>query len=758
MQVSRRGILIGALAGGGLAVGYALRPRRYPLPLSAGPNEVAFDAWIRIGTDGVVTVAVPQLEMGQGITTLLPQIVAEELGADWRQVAVEPVPANAHYANLPLAARWAPLWTPAFSAMADEPDDAMTRRFAEGERFIATADGLSLVAYEAPARAAAASARAVLAMAAADRWDVAWEECDAKDGFIVHKGQRLTFGALVVQSATFTPPETPPLRAKPPGERPLPAGAKPAMPPRFPRLDLPAKVDGSYLFAGDVRLPGLVYAAIRHAPIGDSTLAEFDEKAAQGTSGLISFVKGKRWLAAVGTNWWAAEQALAAAGARFNASHRADSTRIEAALDKALRFGDPERLYAVGDPGEQLARNFSLARRYDVAPALHATLETATATARLSDGKLELWLASQAPEAARAAAAEALDMQLRDVVLYPLPAGGSFDRRLEHDHAIEAALIARAVDRPVQLMWSRWQEHLAGLPRTPVAAFMGARTAQTGEVVGWKARLALPATAREFGRRLFEGQRPYPAMENSTGEADPLAMEGAIPPYALEHMLIEHVPASIGLPTGRLRGNAHGYTAFFNESFIDELAHAARQEPLAYRIAMLGHDPRLIACLQRVATLANWGGGNDASGQGLACHMIAAGGREGRIAVVATARRDENGVRVDRISAAVDVGRIVNMDIARQQVEGGLIFGIGLALGSSTDYAEGLPGTGRLADLTLPLLEDCPQIAVEFIESSAPPADPGELGVAAVAPAIANALWSATGLRFRKLPLLSEDI
>ncbi len=756
MQVSRRGMLIGALAGGGLAVGYALRPRRYPLPLSAAPDEVAFDAWITIATDGVVTVAVPQLEMGQGITTLLPQIVAEELGADWRQVAVEPVPASAHYANLPLAARWADLWMPAFAWLADTPEDLLTRRFAEGERFTATADGLSLAAYEAPARATAASARALMAMAAAARWGVPWEACEAQDGFIVHAGKRLGFGALAAQAATLDPPAPPPLRARPAAERPAPGDA--AARPPHPRLDLPAKVDGSYLFAGDVRLPDLVYAAIRHGPIAQSTLAGFDEKAARGIDGLISFVKGKRWLAAVASTWWAAERALTMALPRFDAHHRADSTRIEGALDQALRFGQGTQLHATGDPGAVLARDFSLARRYDVAPALHATLETANATARLADGKLELWLASQAPEAARVAAAEALGIDLRDVVLYPLPAGGSFDRRLEHEHAIEAALIARETKRPVQLMWSRWQEHVAGLPRTPVSAFMAARTAQTGEVVGWKARLALPATAREFGRRLFDGQTARAAMDNSAGEFDPLAMAGAVPAYAIEHMLVEHVPATIGLPTGRLRGNAHGYTAFFNECFIDELAHHARQEPLAYRIALLGHDPRLVECLQRVAALANWGGGVDASGQGLACHTIAAGGREGRIAVVATARRDETGVRVDRICAAVDIGRIVNLDIARQQVEGGLIFGIGLALGASTTYAEGLPATGRLADLTLPLLTDCPGIEVAFIASDADPADPGELGVAAVAPAIANALWSATGLRFRKLPLLSEDI
>jgi isoquinoline 1-oxidoreductase beta subunit len=217
---------------------------------------------------------------------------------------------------------------------------------------------------------------------------------------------------------------------------------------------------------------------------------------------------------------------------------------------------------------------------------------------------------------------------------------------------------------------------------------------------------------------------------------------------------VQHVPARIDLPTGRMRGNAHGYTAFFTESFVDELAHLAHREPLSFRIAMLGADPRMAKCLLRVSGLANWNGGMDRSGQGVACHRIG----NGRIAAVATARRDERGVRVDKISAVADLGRIVNVDVARQQIEGGLVFGIGLALGASTEYAEGLPTTGRLGMLDLPLLADCPKIEVDFIESGEEPADPGELGVAVAAPAIANALFSATGLRFRKLPLLSEEI
>jgi isoquinoline 1-oxidoreductase subunit beta len=747
MRLTRRGILIGALAGGGLAVGYALRPRRYDPPLAAQPGEMAVDAWIRIGGDGVVTVSVPQLEMGQGITTLLPQIVAVELGADWRQVAAEPAPPSALHVNLPLASRWAALWMPAFPHLASI-GSPITRRWAEGAVFTATADGQSLAAYEYPARMAAAAARALLAQAAADKWGVDWRECDAKDGFVVHGRQRLPFAALAAAAATFDPPASPPLRQNPARERATSAT-------RFPRLDLPAKVDGSFRFAGDVRLPGMAFAAIRHGPIGEAELASFDKARVRG---VISLVRGKRWLAAVADTWWAAEKALADIAPVFRAGNRADSARIEAALDEAVRNGAGERVLELGD-ADALTGDLSLTRRYDVAPALHAALETASATARLEDGRLELWLASQAPEAARRAAATAAGVAPRDCVLYPMPAGGSFDRRLEHDHAIEVAAIARAVGRPVQLVWSRWQEHVAGPPRPPVTAILSARTDSSGAVTGWKARLALPATTREFGRRLFDGDAAQQAMKASTGERDPLAIEGAIPPYRVPDMLVEHVPASIGLPTGRLRGNAHGYTAFFTESFVDELAQQVRQEALSFRIAMLGHDPRLVQCLQAVAVKANWGGGVDASGQGVACHaMLGNGINEGRIAVVATARRDENGVRVDRIDAVADIGRIVNLDIARQQIEGGLVFGIGLALGSSTGYADGLPTAGRLAELSLPLLADCPEIRVGFIDSDAPPADPGELGVAVAAPALANALFSATGLRFRKLPLLSEEI
>ncbi|MCT2401104.1 xanthine dehydrogenase family protein molybdopterin-binding subunit [Novosphingobium mangrovi (ex Huang et al. 2023)] len=752
MAVTRRGILIGALAGGGLVLGYFLRPRHFPLPLAPGPGEFAFDAWIKIGKDGVISVAVPQVEMGQGVTTLIPQVVAHELGADWRQVGVEPVPLSALYANLALAARWAPLWLPLAPSLGDEPDDMLTRRWAQDHRFNATADGTSLAAYEGPARAAAASARAMLMQAAAARWNVAWEECEAKAGFVVHADKRLPFGALVEEAAAYAPPSTPPLRvdamAESPGE--FPPGASL----RYPRLDLPSKVDGSWTFAGDVRLPDMVHAAIRHAPLGASaSLSSIKEDAAKNMKGFLRVVKGEGWVAAVARDWWTADTALARMVPRFRVATALESTDVDNALDAAMRAGQPHRIHASGDMAV-VEGGLPLQLRYEVVPAIHATIETASVTARLADGRLELWVGTQAPTATCEAAARVIGIDPADVVLYPMPLGGSFDRRLEFGHAVEAAILTKETGRPVQLTWSRREEMRASLPRTPVVAVMAARSDTEGGIAGWRARVAMPATVREFGRRLFDGDTPVEAIEAVAGKQDPLALEGAVPPYEIPSVAVDHVPARIALPTARLRGNAHGYTAFFNECFVDELAHKAGREPLSYRMAMLGKNPRLAECLQRVAALAQWDGGGDNSGQGIACHVIG----EGRIAVVASARRDENGVRVDRLSAVADIGRIVNFDIARQQVEGGLVFGLGLALGCSVRYEHGRPDSDRLLGLGLPVLADCPTIEVEFIESTEEPADPGELGVAAVAPAVANALFSATGLRSRHLPLFGEEL
>jgi isoquinoline 1-oxidoreductase beta subunit len=234
-----------------------------------------------------------------------------------------------------------------------------------------------------------------------------------------------------------------------------------------------------------------------------------------------------------------------------------------------------------------------------------------------------------------------------------------------------------------------------------------------------------------------------------------MAVEGFAQGYTIPDLTVQHIPVSLHLPTARMRGGAHGYTCFFRESFIDEVALRHTREPLSYRIAMLGQDPQMVDLLQRAARLAAWDGASQGSGQGLACHRMDFSTATGRIALIAQAAAGEGGVRVRRLFAAVDIGRVVNRDIALQQIEGGLVFGLGLALGSATEYAEGQPTHQRLAALGLPVLADCPEITVELVDSVAEPFDPGEIGVPPVAPAVANAFFSATGLRLRRLPLLS---
>ncbi|GMM93607.1 molybdopterin cofactor-binding domain-containing protein [Qipengyuania sp. MTN3-11] len=756
LPVTRRQVFTGAALGGGLVVAWRLWPRSYDPPLEPAPGETGFGAWLTVARDGVVTVAVPQLEMGQGVTTLLPQVVAMEMGADWRQVAVIPAPPSGAQPNVPLAGKWKPLW-------ARLPALANAQRFASETRFIATADGTSLAAYETPAREAGATARALMAMAAADRWNVAWEECDVAQGIVSHGNNRATFGELAEDAAGFDPPDPPPLRTEAPLDAPEDAvvlgetGAST----RYPRLDLPAKVDGSFLFAGDVRLPGMVHASIRHGPMGLPELTGFDPALAARVPGVITLVTSRRWIAAVAESWWQAEQALAAMRPRFSGPKAVDHGTIGERLDAGLATGEAHRITTRGEPDAALA-DPEFVRRYDIGPAVHNAIETASATAHFADGKLELWIASQAPEAARRAAAKAIGLSDGDVVLYPMGAGGSFDARLERQHAIEAAQIAYEIGRPVQLTWPRREEAKTLPPRTPLAIRLTAALAEEGLPAAWRARVACPATVREFGNRLFDNSTPEAAIREAAGEADPLALEGAMSPYTIPAVAIDHVPVTLDLPTGRLRGNAPAYTAFANECFVDELARAAGRDPFLYRMAMLGADGRMADVLRRATRFGGWDGGGEGSGQGLAMVRMEGPGGEsedaGFIACVAQARLGAGGVQVERLTAVVDIGRIVNRDLARQQIEGGLIFGLSLATGSSPEWVAGRPEPASLRDMGLPTLASMPEIALDFVESEAAPFDPGELGVAVAPPAIANALFAATGLRFRRLPLLSEGL
>ena len=732
-SIDRRTLLVGGGVGVGLIVAWAAWPRAYPVNLVANADERVFGAWLKIGTDGHVTVAVPQAEHGQGVYTVLPQIVADELGADWRTVGVEAAPVNPLYAN-PLGLR--SLLEGTLDALPAGMIDEAARR----APVMLTGGSSSVRMFEEACRHAGAAARSLLCKAAARRWDVAWTECGVDAGFVVHQGKRLRFADLAAAAAMETVPD--PLPADAPGTGKLIGQS-------VPRIDVPAKVDGSANFAGDIRLPDMVHAAIRQAPQGDSRLVAMDRDAARRVRGVVAIVDRTGWVAVVATTWWAAERGLAALAPRFETTGPVATTAtIDAALTAAFD-GPGTRMAKAGDVAGAFRGARIVTAEYRVAPGLHAAIETSSATAHWHGGRLELWLPTQAPANARRAAAQALGIGEGAVVVHPMLVGGGFGDRIETGAAAQAAVIAKALERPVALVWSRTEACLNDRCRPPAAARMAARLAPNGAILGWSAAIAAPATGKALAKRLMPGIATDTALAlGSAGDA--YAVAGALPPYRIPNYAIDHHPATIGIETGHLRGGAHGYTAFFTECFLDELAHVAGTEALSYRIGMLGGDARLARCLSTAASLGGWDGGVAGSGQGIACHAF----RGSYIAVLAEAHVGEDGRPVvDRLVAAVDCGRVIHPDIVRQQVEGGLIFGTAMALGASTGFAQGLATVTGFGGMGLPILDDAPDVTVEVIRSDETPGGVGELGVPAVAPAIANALQSATGVRIRSLPL-----
>lgn len=728
-EITRRRLLVGGGLGIGLVVAWAAWPRRYEPNLIAGRGEHIFNAYLKIAEDGRVIVAVPQAETGQGVFTTLPQIAADELGADWRTVGVEPAPINPLYANTLFVEELAADVAPSVARFADS--------FATRSATMVTAGSTSVRMYETPLREAAAAARARLCMVAARRWGVEWEACETENGFVTHEGKKLRFGELAGDAAELKASNDPPLRLTA-GERL--AGQSP------PRLDAPAKLDGSANFTADVRLPNMVFAAIRQGPIGATRYLGGDKAAAGKVRGVLQIVERPDWVAAIGQTSWAAERALELMRPRFETKGELVSDELIARrLDEALE-GDGDRLVERGDIGKAFKGATVQMARYAVMPATHASLEPVTATASWENGTLSLWLPTLAPEAARETVARALRISAGSVIVHPMLVGGGFGRGIDSQSAVQAGFLSRLVKRPVQLQWSRAEDILQDRFRPPALGQLAGKI-NGGRIEALLTKVAAPSYGEIVANRLAPEAGIARAIVNAGG--DGFAVAGAETPYGIAHLAVDHHPIDPGVPAGYWRSAAHSYTSFFTESFVDELARIAGVEPFSFRMAMLGGQPRLARCLSTVAALGGWQGGEPGTGQGLAIHSA----HGSHIAVFAEAHAEGARLRCDRIVAVADVGRMIHPDIVRQQIEGGLIFGLAGAIGCAPGFDRGLTRAHRLGQLNLPRLAGAPDITVELMPSNDDPGGASELAVPPVAPALANALFAATGRRFREMPI-----
>ncbi|MEO7787014.1 MAG: molybdopterin cofactor-binding domain-containing protein [Sphingomicrobium sp.] len=709
-RIGRRTLLVGGGVGVGLVVALAAWPRHFGSGLRGGDEEAVLGPFIKIGENGQVTVAVPQAETGQGSWTALAQIVADELGAKWETMAVEPAPSSPLYAN------------PMMDVAGLRPWNVRGVR----GRLRVTAGSTSIRGFEMPLRQAAAAARGLLVAAAAKRWGVAAAECDTADGAVIHEGKRIGLGALAAAAAERDPA---PVAIRAAGTGKL-AGKELA------RLDLPPKSDGSMRFAGDVRLPGMLFASLRMAPPGGA-LKGFGEAPARRVAGVRDVVVGDGWLAAIGETWAAAEKALVVAEPRWSGPAGIDSAAVTKAPRDALAKGDAEAVFARGDAAAAAAGSAPVTAEYRIAPGEHLDLEPMCATARFTGDRLELWAPTQAPEFARAAAAEAGDVPASSVVIYPTAVGGGSGRAIEAEAVPIAVILTRKAGRPVQLTVPHAVCANRDRMRPPLLAVVTAvPAAASGTIAAWSATIATAPG--------LEG-----ALARLARVAEPAAdISAAVPPYAIPAISVARVAATLPIATGYMRGGFDGMAGFVTESFIDEVARAMGAEPLAFRVAMLGGNVRLAKTIMTAAAIGQWDGGGSGSMMGLAC----ASAFGSHIGLLAQARIGEGQrIVVDRLVAAVDCGRAVNPNLVRQQVEGGLLAALALATMPAPVIVAGMPRARPLRTLGLERLAGTPKIEVELIPSNEAPGGVSGLAYPVLAAAVGNAL-AAGGRRLRALP------
>ncbi len=717
MQITRRTFLkAAAVAGGGLIVGASWQAAAARLAgagkLAPGSGQFGITAWVRIAPDNLVTLIVSQAEIGQGISTTLPAILADELGADWEKVALETAPASSVYGN-PRVNNW-----------------------------MFTGNSESIQSFYDHMRKIGAGARTMLLDAAAKRWNASASECEATGSFVVHaSGRRLSFGELAEEASRLEVPQNPVLK---PRKLSKVDGVA------LQRIDIPSKVDGTAIFGIDFSVPGMLHAAVRTAPNLGGAILPFNAAKAMEMPGVVAVVPVEGGVAVVADTYWRAKSALLSMDLQFAPGPNASlsSASVRAAMRGALENGPFVTPVNHGNALALPGRGSKVIEAEFENPFLvHATMEPMNCVASVSADRCEVWAPTQGQSLAVQALKAAMNLPEEKIFVNRTPyIGGGFGRRLLPDFVVQAALISRSVGKPVKVIWDREED----LRRSAYRPATMVRLSATLDAAGMPVAL----TTRVVSPTIMTLAAPFLAQVIQEKQLDFSAMEGAENTrYEIANRRVDFHLFKTPIPTTFMRTTGYGPNIFALESFIDELAHAAKHDSYQYRRKLLARDARALAVLDRAARMADWG----------RPHKSGPGAKFGRgiaftdafgtlLAMVIDIEAKGKSVRVKRVFAAVDCGRVLDPGIAASSIEGGIVFGLA-GCKSEITFKGGRIEQDNFSAYRMPTLAETPHIRVEFIDGGAKLGGIGEVSPVTVAPALANALFAATGTRLRAMPI-----
>ena len=706
--ISRRGFLKGAAAAsGGLIVAIHLPGcGRSDRSASSGPPKVVeANAWLRIGTDNSITVLCDRSEMGQGVYTALPTLIAEELDVPPERIKVEFAPPGDAYINSLLGGQV----TGGSTSVRDAWDKL---------------------------RMAAAEARTRLILAAAKEWGAPPSACSVVDGHVVFTSRRLPFGDLVEAAAALPKPEN--------------IAPKPRDKYRFigkpqKRLDTPSKVDGTAQFGIDVRLPDMLYAALAQPPELGATVRSFKADKAQGMPGVRHVLQTSSGVAVIADSWWQAKQARDALEIQWapGPNARLSNSTIYAGLRSAARNNGKE----VRNDGNADAALRSAARRleatYELPMLAHATLEPQNCTVEFKDGACHIYVPTQVQQMAQMAAAKAAGLPLEQVFVHTTFLGGGFGRRLEVDFIPDAVECAKAAGKPVKLLWTREDDMTHDKYRPPAVNIAQAGFGADGKMSAFKLHLVAPSITARW------------APDAVKDIVDPFAVEAAHNyPYGVPNVYVDYLRHEIGIDVGYWRSVSHALNCFTVECFMDECAATAGMDPYDFRRSLLTEQPRWQAVLDAAARKVRWGQAPQGRYQGIALMS----GYDTYLAQVAEISMEGNKLKIHRIVCVVDCGQVVNPDIVMAQAEGSIVFGLTAALWGEVNIENGRVRERNFDSYRMLRMNEMPAIEVFLMDSDEKPGGMGEPAVALVAPALCNAIYAATKKRIRSLPLAKHGI